>query len=161
VGKTFIVVRHAEKASADKDTPLSEKGQARANQLAMMLANVHVTRLIATQYKRTQQTIEPLAAKQGKKVEPVQADKTKDLIADLKASPDGSVIVVASHSNVVPVIVKELAPSAGALRGVEKDTLPDDEFGRVYVIHESCGGAPAQVSELSSDVPSPPSAAAN
>jgi 2,3-bisphosphoglycerate-dependent phosphoglycerate mutase len=148
LGKTFIVVRHAEKASSDKDTPLSEKGQSRANQLATLLANVNATRLIATQYKRTQQTLEPLATKLGKKVEVAQADKTKDLIADLKAAPDGAVIVVASHSNVVPQIVKELAPTT-ILRGVEKDTLPDDEFARVYVIVDGCGAQ--RTLELSSD----------
>lgn len=117
-----------------------------------MLNHVPATRLIATQYKRTQQTIEPLATRQGKKVEVVSADRTKDLISELKASPDGSVIVVASHSNVVPLIVRELAPAA-TLRGVEKDTLPDDEFGRVYWIHEPCSGE-AQAAELSSDVAS-------
>ncbi len=154
-GRTFIVVRHAEKASADKDTPLSDRGRARATQLAEMLRNAGVTRIVATQYKRTQETVAPLGERVSLPVEVRPADKTKDLVSELRASPDGSVIVVATHSNVVPEIASALTEGK-PLRGVTGDALPDDEFGRVYVISEPCGAQAASLLELSSNTPAVP-----
>jgi len=154
-GRTFIVVRHAEKASADKDTPLSDRGRARAAQLAEMLRNAGVTRIVATQYKRTQETVAPLGERVSLPVEVRPADKTKDLVSELRASPDGSVIVVATHSNVVPEIASALTEGK-PLRGVTGDALPDDEFGRVYVISEPCGAKAASLLELSSNTPAVP-----
>jgi broad specificity phosphatase PhoE len=150
-------VRHAEKASADKDTPLSERGRARARTLASMLANSGVTRLYATQYKRTQETLAPLSERIGVSIEVRPADKTADLLAELGKAPDGSVVVVATHSNVLPSIVRELGRGA-KLRGVEGDSLADDDYSRVVVITSRCsaqGETPTPfVLELSSGEPS-------
>jgi len=136
-GRAFIVVRHAEKATSDKDTPLSERGRARARTLASMLANAGVTRLYATQYKRTQETLAPLSERLSVPVEVRPADKTADLVAELTKAPDGSVIVVATHSNVLPSIVRELGHGA-KLRGVQGDSLADDDYSRVVVITSRC-----------------------
>lgn len=149
-GRTFIVVRHAEKASAtEKDPSLSDRGRARAEVLASMLAPARVTRLVATPYKRTQETLAPLAGKLGLPVEVRPADKTADLLSELRGAADGAVIVVASHSNVVPMIVRELGQAE--LSGVAGDMLPEDEFGRVVLIDTPCGATRPSVVELSSD----------
>lgn len=149
-GRTFIVVRHAEKASAtEKDPSLSERGRVRSEVLASMLARAKVTRLVATPYKRTQETLAPLAGKLGLPVEVRPADKTADLLSELRGAPDGAVIVVASHSNVVPMIVRELGQAE--LSGVAGDMLPEDEFGRVVLIDTPCGATRPSVLELSSD----------
>lgn len=149
-GRTFVVVRHAEKASAtEKDPSLSERGRARAEVLASMLGRVKVTRLVATPYKRTQETLAPLAAKLGLPVEVRPADKTADLLGELRGAPDGAAIVVASHSNVVPMIVRELGQAE--LSGLSGDMLPEDEFGRVVLIEAPCGATRPSVVELSSD----------
>jgi phosphohistidine phosphatase SixA len=150
-GKAVIVVRHAEKASTEKDAPLSERGQARARTLASMLGNARVTRLVATQYQRTQQTLAPLAARLALPVELRSADDPGALVSELRAGPDGSVTVVASHSNVVPRLVRDLG--GAKLRGVAGDSLPDDDYARVFVITMPCPPAPPVVLELSSDVP--------
>lgn len=148
-GRTVVVVRHAEKASADKDTPLSERGRARAATLASMLAHAGVTRLVATQYKRTQETLAPLGERVGVPVEVRDASATRALVDELRHAPDGSVTVVATHSNVIPFVVKEL--TGGTLRGVAGDALPEDDYGRVVVIAEPCGAERPSVVELSTD----------
>jgi phosphohistidine phosphatase SixA len=161
-GRAFVVVRHAEKESNDKDTPLSEAGRARAKVIASMLANANVTRLVASQYKRTRETLAPLAERTSLHVEVRPADKTNDLITELRAAPDGAVVVIATHSNVVPLIVRELGGGGAAqpkLRGVDgSDALPDDDFARVYVIAQPCGASSTYVMELSSTLPAPPAA---
>ncbi|HVH40785.1 MAG TPA: phosphoglycerate mutase family protein [Labilithrix sp.] len=148
-GRAFVVVRHAEKASTDKDTSLSERGQARAKVLASMLASAGVTRLVATQYKRTQETLAPLAERTSLTVDVRPAEKTAELVGELRAAPDGAVVVIATHSNILPLIVKELGGTQ--LRGVEGDTLPEDDYSRVVVITHACGASLPFVMELGSD----------
>src|SRR5690554_7862592 len=66
---TFIVVRHAEKASDHPDDPaLDADGQARAVALAQALAEVPVSAVYATPTRRTRQTAAPLAAEKALEV---------------------------------------------------------------------------------------------
>lgn len=148
-GRAFIVVRHAEKASAEKDTPLSDRGRARAVLLSTMLANAGVTRLVATQYKRTQETLAPLAERLSLEIDLRPADAAASLVDELRAAPDGAVVVVATHSNVLPFIVRELG--GARLRGVEGDTLAEEDYSRVVIITHACNATAPFVMELSSD----------
>jgi broad specificity phosphatase PhoE len=148
-GRTVIIVRHAEKVVTnedDKDPPLTESGEARARTLAAMLGSAGVTKLLATPFKRTHATLEPLAAKTGVPIETLPAEKMRDAI---KAAPDGAVVVIASHSNVIPKLVRDL--SDVTLRGVQGDSLDDNDYGRVIVLGQACGAKNASVTELSSN----------
>src|SRR3989454_12480696 len=64
---TVILIRHAEKVidpnNADPD--LSPAGQTRAQELVRMFGDAGINAIYATQYKRTQQTVKPLADKLG------------------------------------------------------------------------------------------------
>src|SRR5262245_32098923 len=66
---TVVLVRHAEKAGPAPDTEISPRGAERARRVAAMLGSSGVTRLVATEMKRTQQTLAPLAARLGQKTE--------------------------------------------------------------------------------------------
>lgn len=149
---SIILVRHAEKVTTDpndKDPDLSPAGQERAARLAQLLGKTAVTRLIATEYKRTRNTLAPLAARLGKEVETRNASEALDLIRELGNAASESTIVVATHSNVLPQIVADLG--AGRLKALDpQGNLPDDEFGRVVIVSVGCGNA-AVVAELSSD----------
>jgi phosphohistidine phosphatase SixA len=150
---SVVLVRHAEKAAPvdphDKDPDLSPKGQERAARLATLLGKTAVSRLVATEYKRTQHTLAPLSARIGKPVEVRSAAHTNDLVRELRDAPPGSTTVVASHSNVIPMIVRELG--GGALRDLGPDgTLPENDHSRVLVMTVGCS-ATAPVVELSSD----------
>lgn len=149
---TVILVRHAEKAAVDpqeRDPDLSAQGQARAARLATLLGKASVTRLVATEYKRTQQTLAPLGAKIGKPVEVSKASQTDDLVRELRDAPEDTTTVVATHSNVVPKIVHELG--GPPLRDLGPDGfLPDTEFARVLVLTLGCTMEPSLV-ELTSD----------
>ena len=59
---TFVLVRHAEKATDDpKDPSLSDVGRARAARLLVSFDGVPVTAVYATGYRRTQATAQPTA----------------------------------------------------------------------------------------------------
>lgn len=146
-GRTVIVVRHAERESKEKDSPLSEKGEARARTIAAILAPAGVTRVIATPYKRTQQTLAPLAERLSLPIEQHDAARTAEIVARLRAEPDGAVTVVASHSNAIPELIEALA--GAKLRDVPGHGLAENDYARIIVVHEPCADKPS-VLELSS-----------
>lgn len=136
---TVVVVRHAERVSMeDRDSPLSAAGEARARALAESLADAGVSALYATQYRRTQQTLAPLAALTGLPVVVREIDDAESyaraLRAEILASHPGGTVVVAGHSDSVPALVRSLG-------GVEVGPIPDDRYGDLYVVAIRPGAA--------------------
>jgi broad specificity phosphatase PhoE len=122
---TYVLVRHAEKATDDpKDPSLSEAGRARAARLADALAEAPLRAAYATAYRRTQATATPVAQRHGLTVTTYDASMPATGFAtNLRVRhPDGTVLVV-GHSNTVPAI-------AAALCGCTVAPMRDDEFDR-------------------------------
>jgi hypothetical protein len=117
------VVRHAEKASDGDDPPLTERGQARAEALAALLADQALSAVYSTPYQRTRQTVAPAAAVHGLTV--TAYDPSGDLAATLRAAPAGLVFLVAGHSNTVPGIVAGLGAPA-------QPEIPHEHYGDLY-----------------------------
>lgn len=113
---TFVVVRHAEKASDDpKDPALTAAGEARARRLAESLASQRVAAIYATGYRRTRQTAAPTARMHGIGVTTYDArsDATTFASALRRDHARGTVLVV-GHSNTVPGIAAALCACAVA-----------------------------------------------
>lgn len=99
---TFILVRHAEKvADGSKDPELSEVGKARAQRLADLLHKQEIAAIYSTNYKRTMNTVTPLAEKLGLKIQSYEPFKEEAIVNMLEAHK-GKTIVVVGHSNNVP-----------------------------------------------------------
>jgi phosphohistidine phosphatase SixA len=147
---SVILVRHAEKAPSDtKDPDLSPEGRARALRLATLLAKIDPARLVASEYKRTQQTLEPLAERLHLSVQVREAAHAKDLLRELRNAPPGSTTVVATHANVLPMMVRELGGEP--LRDLDHEgVLAESDYGRVVVLSVGCSTT-ASVVVLSSD----------
>jgi phosphohistidine phosphatase SixA len=141
---TVIVLRHAEKdAKGDpKDPGLSEAGSARAKALAALLAPSKPAHLYASEFQRSQKTLEPLASALGVKVEVVSAGKAAELAQTLRGLPEGSVSVVVGHSNTVPALVQALG---GKIERLEKGMLSESEYGRLFVLTLPPAGASGSV----------------
>jgi broad specificity phosphatase PhoE len=123
-GTTVIVVRHAEKVDDSVDPDLSERGRERAVRLAQMLAEADVAALFSSQYKRTRQTLLPLAEMFKLKIFTVHASKTEELVERMLSECPGKTIVVASHSDKVTSIIEALGGSSvGYLDEAEYDSL--------------------------------------
>src|SRR2546423_13112480 len=82
---TVILIRHAEKVidPNNSDVDLSPAGQARAQELARMFGDGGINAIYATQYKRTQESVRPLADRLGMTVNLVDSKKTPELIKQL------------------------------------------------------------------------------
>jgi len=147
---TVILVRHAEKAvegdpelvgAPRGDPPLNATGRDRAGALARTLEEAGVTAIYASEFARTQQTVEPLADVLGFEVMTHPAADTDGLVEMLRAGHSGGVVVVAGHSNTVPAIIEALG--AGPVEAIEEAW----EYDNLYVVVVEASGR-ARVSTL-------------
>ena len=136
---TVFLVRHAEKATDDpRDPTLSDAGQKRAQELARVLADAGVTTFIATEFKRTRETVSPLAQLASSPVSVIGAASMDSLVTRLQSLPPGSRALVASHSNLVNLIVQRLT-------GATVTPLTDADYDRLYVLTLSGKGTGSAV----------------
>ncbi len=136
-GTTVYLVRHAEKGKDDpRDPSLTEEGQARAEELARVLGSAGVTHLFSTPYKRTRQTLAPLAKGLDLPVEPYDPRAVPDLLKKLGELPAGSVVVVSGHSNTTPGLYRALGGKQAA--DLEESpygrVIPEDVYDRLYSV---------------------------
>ena len=130
---TVFVVRHAERADDGaggnlmmaSDPDLSESGRARAELLASMLRSANVTTIVATPYKRTQQTAAPMAKALGLEITTLGPRDTAK-VPDLVRASKGNVLIV-GHSNTVPDILK-------ALGVTEVVALGDADYDNLFIV---------------------------
>lgn len=129
--KTIVLVRHAEKDAAAKspngDDPLSAEGRARVERLWKLVKRYKPHEIFATEYKRTRETAEPIAAKRKKKVQTYDPSKQADLVAQIMASKTEHYLI-AGHSNTIPALANLLAK-----KEVFKQ-VPDTEYGVIWVV---------------------------
>jgi phosphohistidine phosphatase SixA len=105
------LLRHAEKVDDSDESGLTERGEARARALADLLASEPVVAVIASQFRRTQLTVLPLASRLGESVgqlEVIDAHDYDAVVSRLRELRPGQAAVVCGHSNTVPVIAELL-----------------------------------------------------
>jgi len=134
-GITYIVVRHAEKATDDpRDPSLSAAGQARAEALARRFSTTRLTAAYATAFKRTQQTALPAATASGIAITTYDASEpAADFVAQLRRAHARGNVLVVGHSNTVPGIVAALCTCTVA-------PLDESRYGNVYEVSIDDGG---------------------
>src|SRR5690606_34152293 len=133
---TVLIVRHAERADAgagERDPALSEAGIERAHALAEVAADAGVTAILATQFQRTRLTAQPLAERLGVPVSVVEVGQggirahVEAIAREIRSTHAGGVVLVVSHSNVVPLIVRELS-------GREVPEIADDRYDDLFIV---------------------------
>jgi len=105
---TVILLRHAEKSSRLDNAELSIRGLQRAAALAGELAPFQPVALFATDFRRTQQTLEPLAKRLGLPIQVRPRGEESALAQELRRDYLGKVVVVCSHSDRVALLIEAL-----------------------------------------------------
>ena len=123
---TVFIVRHAEKGPEVPDPSLVEAGKVRAAELARVLGDAKVTALFSTEFKRTQETVSPIAAALHLTPRQLLARDVDALVAELRALPPGSRALVATHSNLIHVLVQRLT-------GETMPQLTDLDYDRLVI----------------------------
>ena len=143
-----IFTRHAEKgATPPKDPPLTEAGQKRAEVLGSMLADSGVDTIYVTEFRRTQQTAAPLAARVHVKPTVIAANDTEGLVNAIRARTSG-VVVVVGHSNTLPAIVAALGGPA--------IKIADNEYDNLFVLTVGAAQSSLVRMHYGSSEPAPP-----
>jgi len=134
---TLFIVRHAEKAGEDRDPDLSEAGRRRAQTLEWILRDVPLAAVYSTEWKRTRQTVAPIARR--KNLEIVPYDPSAERLADtvLKRHA-GRAILLCGHSNTVPALLRSL--------GVDFSQENLEGFDDLFIVTVVGGDAAAGVS---------------
>ncbi len=126
---TVILIRHAEKVidPNNSDQDLSTAGEQRAQELVRVFGDAGINAIYATQFKRTQETVKPLADRLGLAITQVNSKNTAELLTQIRSQHRGQVIFVCGHNNTVPEII-------AALGGPQFPVIPESEFDNLYVV---------------------------
>lgn len=126
--KVIVLVRHAEKADATSQDPgLSAEGKERAQRLIKRAGKYRPKEFYSTDFKRTRDTLAPLAAKRNKQVQTYDPRKAAELADRIMKSPNKR-IIVSGHSNTIPGLANLIAK-----KEVFKN-LDDSEYSILWVI---------------------------
>lgn len=140
---TVFLLRHAEKANEHtRDPDLTEAGEARAASLAELLVAAKVTHLFSTEYRRTRNTLAPLAKQTELEVEVVSAREPNQLVQRLRGLPPGSTAVVSGHSNTTPALAAALGCELDGLHETQRGPmLGENEYDRLFLLTLPPAGA--------------------
>lgn len=123
----IILIRHAEKADdGTKNPPLSSEGVLRAQKLNALFADIKIDSLYATQYKRTEQTLEVVSKNRNIKIS--NYNPSDKLFAENLLKNKGKTMLVAGHSNTIPALVNTL------IKSNKYQQLDETEFGKIWVL---------------------------
>ena len=130
---TIIFVRHAEKVvDAGDDPSLSPAGNRRAAELARQMVDADVVAgvdaLYATKFKRSRETVEPLAKALGLEINEYDAEDTEGVLETILRTHKGKIILVVGHSDTSPLLIADL----GASKNVPP--IADNEYDNIYLI---------------------------
>jgi phosphohistidine phosphatase SixA len=154
---TVYLVRHAERADEPRqDPPLTEKGTARSQELARILANAKIKAIITSQFMRTKLTAEPLSKQANVAVTAISlslnasnprqiAEASTAEVTNKILEQAGESVLVIGHSNSIPDVIKKLG---GDVSPVIDEKKFDDLFvvtvygkGKAKVAHMKYGSA--------------------
>ena len=130
---TVIFVRHAEKALMPADDPgLNDAGKRRAAELARQLVDADVVAgvdaIYSTSFRRTEETVQPLATALGLPITSYDASNTASIMDEIVREHKGQIVLVVGHSNTVPALIGNM----GASKKVPE--INENEYDNIYVV---------------------------
>lgn len=122
----IFLMRHAEKAlDQGKDPHLTLEGQRRALKIASLLKQSGIEIIYSTDYKRTQETVAPLAKALGLTIKIYDPRKLEEFSKHLKTLT-GKIVVV-GHSNTTPQLTSLLTET-------EVKPMTEQDYDDLYVV---------------------------
>jgi phosphohistidine phosphatase SixA len=134
--RQVYLVRHSEREMAGEDPPLTAEGVARAQALAATLRDAGITAILTTQWKRTRDTAQPLAAILNitPEVVPVYEGKAAEnasAVAEAVRRHKDEIVLVVGHITVTGVLA--------ALGGPTLPTICDNVFSDLFQFVPAAG----------------------
>lgn len=125
----IYIVRHAEKDLSDKENPnpdLSDEGKQRAERLLTELKKVKFSAAYSTPYKRTQQTLQPVA--EYNKIGTMNYDprNNQKLVEEILSTHSNETVIIAGHSNTIPGLLEAFGAK------VPFETIPEEDYSNIF-----------------------------
>jgi len=141
----LIALRHGEKERGVSDPGLTRAGHRRAEALAALLGRTRLAAIFATDYRRCQESVEPLARECGVAVTVIEAADPHRQLAAIRALPPGSAAVLCGHANTIPALLHALG---GEIPELDFGMIPEKCHDRLFVVSLPAGpdAAPAATS---------------
>ena len=143
---TVILVRHAEKGVDEAGDPdLTELGIKRAKELVRVLQDQPIDAIYSTPFKRTRQTVAPLAEAKALEIEDYNPFKMEEVV-DLIANSKGKTLVFSGHSNTTPALINQI------IKEDKFKSLDESDYDNLYIVTFSeLGNAKVTVLEFGDD----------
>ena len=125
--EAIFVVRHAERADASADAPLSADGETRAARLSVWLRTAGITHIYTTDLRRTIQTALPFATASHLPSQQVPAADSDAVVQRVLALAATDRALVVGHSNTIPVLLRQFGVK-------EPVTIGDTEYDDIFVV---------------------------
>lgn len=123
---TYYFIRHAEKVDASKNPDLSKIGFERAARWNAIFAEIKFDAIFSTDYKRTIQTVNPVALTQKVNIN-LYNPKTLN-IESFKKENVGKKVLIVGHSNTIPNFVNQI------INEKVYSEIDDSTFGNLYIV---------------------------
>ena len=139
---TFILIRHGEKiVDGSEDPALRPEGLERATRLVKLLEKSRIDAIYSTAFKRTRDTVTPLAVSRKLDVKVYESLKEAPIDEMLKLYPGGTV-VICGHSNTTPWIANLLTGSK------EFNEFDETDFSNLLIVDVLVKGKSAKATWL-------------
>jgi broad specificity phosphatase PhoE len=133
--EAVFIVRHAEQAPDEEDPVLTEAGHQRAVRLPSVLRHAGIRVIYTSETRRTIQTAEPAAKALAVESRIVPRREIDALVARLAAQHAQDRVLIVSHSQTIPVLLRALGHTGEVAIG-------RDEYDSMFVVIRQSGGPP-------------------
>ncbi len=140
---TVLLLRHAQAGSRsdwrgdDRGRPLTREGRRQAADLVELLAEVPLTAVRTSPYRRCIETVAPIAARLGLPivVDPALTEGPFDGALTLVRSSASDTVLLCSHGDVIPGVLNELVVADG----LDLGPAPRCQKGSVWFLEPQPG----------------------
>lgn len=132
---TFVFVRHAEKDTIKGDPSLTSLGMVRAQDLASMLADVPLTAVFSTNFKRTKSTAQPTAISKDLELNIYDHKDLQACANEIYSKHAGGTVLVVGHSNSTPNFINLL------LGEKQINQIDEKDYDNLFIVHSTGLGA--------------------
>jgi len=126
--EAIFLIRHAEQVHDVENPPLTQEGLERAKAWASIFRDSDIKMIYTSKKVRTKQTGEAIAKELNIPLETMSRRDVTGLVNHVRKLNADDVVLIVSHSKIIPKLVEAFAPFA------EHPTIKPDDYDNLFVI---------------------------